>query len=92
MGIQGKKLNAKRWGATRRLVLIRDGYRCKSCAKAGRLEVDHIRPLARGGDPWALDNLQALCRQCHFAKTRKEQGHDVPQDRLDWQPSIKELL
>ena len=40
---------------------------CARCGDAAN-EVDHIRPLSRGGDH-ALENLQSLCRGCHHAKT-----------------------
>ena len=52
--------------------LERDGYRCRSCGRAGRLEADHVVPLERGGAPWELDNVQTLCRGCHIRKTRAE--------------------
>lgn len=74
ISIGHRKLDRKRWGATRRLILIRDGYRCTKCGKAGRLEVDHIRPLNKGGDPWDHSNLQTLCRGCHIEKTKSEQA------------------
>lgn len=38
------------------------------------LEWDHIIPLELGGDD-EIDNLQPLCRPCHRAKTRKDQGN-----------------
>ncbi|MDE2901758.1 MAG: HNH endonuclease signature motif containing protein, partial [Chloroflexota bacterium] len=72
LSIGHRKLNRKRWGVVRRLVLIRDGYKCRSCGRMGRLEVDHVRPLNKGGDAWDLGNLQTLCRGCHIAKTRRE--------------------
>ena len=65
-------LNRKRWAVVRLKVLDRDGWRCVLCSRAGRLEVDHIRPLALQGSKYALSNLQALCRGCHIAKTRAE--------------------
>ena len=45
-------------------VLERDGYRCRDCGRAGRLEVHHVKALHLGGtnDP---ANLLALCLQCH---------------------------
>ena len=46
-------LNARRWEAVRRTVFERDGWRCRKCGRAGRLEVDHVVPLKRGGDRWA---------------------------------------
>ena len=61
-----------RWRLVRKVVLARDGWRCRKCGKPGRLEVDHIVPLHKGCDPWARDNLQVLCRSCHFKKTASE--------------------
>lgn len=55
----------------RRMIFDRDGWRCKKCGKAGRLELDHITPLECGGAHEA-GNLQTLCRGCHIAKTRAE--------------------
>ena len=34
------------------------------------MEVDHVRPLHKGGAWYDLANLQCLCFQCHVAKTR----------------------
>ena len=50
-------------------VLKRDGYRYCNCGTAGRLEIDHKRPLSQGGEKYALENLQALCPNCHRKKT-----------------------
>lgn len=43
----------------------RDDWRCVQCGKAGRLECDHIVPLADGGTD-DLANLRTLCRDCHI--------------------------
>ena len=64
--------NPRRWAVVRRAVLDRDGWRCVKCGKAGRLEVDHVVPIVRGGDWWAAEGLQALCRGCHINKSRRE--------------------
>ena len=72
MGRARIRLNQSRWLHVRRVVLERDGYRCRECGKAARLEVDHRTALADGGQPWDLDNLQALCSPCHFGKTALE--------------------
>ena len=86
------RVNPKRWAQVRRQVLERDGYRCRCCGRAGRLEVDHIRPLHKGGDPWSLDNLQTLARGCHIAKTRREnQRTPTPAERA-WASLVNELL
>lgn len=34
------------------------------------IEIDHVVPVALGGDVLGLENLQALCRDCHIAKTK----------------------
>ncbi len=35
-------------------------------------ETDHRVPMSRGGAPLDWQNLQALCKSCHSAKTRRE--------------------
>jgi len=58
------------------------------------LEVDHITPLEDGGEAYALSNLQALCRECHIAKTRAEnlaRRSEVPAVRK-WRDLVAELL
>ena len=58
----------------RERIILRDGAACKKCGKmVGRLEVDHIVPLAVGGSNSDL-NLQLLCAfPCHRNKTLKEE-------------------
>ena len=46
------------------------GWRC-ACGAAGRLEAHHIEPLDAGGDPYALDNLEIVCRACHIDRHRR---------------------
>jgi 5-methylcytosine-specific restriction endonuclease McrA len=36
--------------------------------------LDHIRPIAMGGDQWARDNLQVLCEKCNKIKTARDMG------------------
>ena len=87
------RLHAKRWAATRRFVFERDGWRCVSCGRAGRLECDHIRPLERSPqqNPYDVNGLQALCRGCHIAKTSRENTRPDPQ-RDAWQRLIQEMI
>lgn len=63
------------WVKLRKLALERDKYQCQECKRNGRVtpaqDVDHILNKASGGDD-ALSNLQALCRDCHVAKTQRE--------------------
>lgn len=63
------------WERLRRQVLERDEGLCVPCTAAGRVtpatEVDHVTPKAQGGTD-DLENLQAICRPCHLAKTARE--------------------
>ena len=84
-------VGSRRWARVRRVVLERDGYRCRACGKAGRLEVDHIRGLELQGLPWELGNLQTLCRGCHIRKTRRENRRPPSPDEQRWQRLVGEL-
>lgn len=61
----------------RNRVFERDGWLCVCCAADGRTtvatEVDHILPLHKGGTD-DLENLQALCGECHARKTARDMG------------------
>ena len=82
-----KKLyKTRRWKLLRLRVFERDGWRCVKCGKAGRLECDHIRPLAESGDPWDMSNLRTLCRGCHIDRGRRKLAF-----RGDWDAFVKEL-
>lgn len=65
------------WDRLRKIVMERDQYLCKcaECRAENRLrpatEVDHVVPKAQGGTD-ALDNLQAINRDCHRRKTVAE--------------------
>ena len=48
------------------MALDRDGWRCQTCGRAGRLEVHHLKSLDHGGKPFELDNLRTLCREHHI--------------------------
>ncbi len=56
-------------------VMRRDNGLCQVCKSRGILspaqEVDHIVNIAEGGSD-SFDNLQAICIECHRAKTNKE--------------------
>jgi 5-methylcytosine-specific restriction endonuclease McrA len=71
----------------RRLVLLEQEGKCAHCGKeipasrspGGRREsdpwiMDHIRPIAMGGDQWATKNLQVLCARCNRIKTARDMG------------------
>lgn len=84
-----------RWERTRRAVFERAGWRCEGCGRAGRLECDHIVPLARDPlrDPFDMGNLQALCRPCHRAKTAGERKRrPEPAGAAGWKRLVAEEL
>ncbi|HEY2954716.1 MAG TPA: HNH endonuclease, partial [Candidatus Eisenbacteria bacterium] len=66
--------------AVRRAVHERDGGRCafvsdagKRCAATRFLEIDHIEPVARGGEA-TLENLRLLCRAHNQYAAEREFG------------------
>jgi 5-methylcytosine-specific restriction protein A len=61
----------KKWQTTRLRKLAMNPI-CEACDKELAVEVDHIVPLNRGGDPYAFENLSSLCSPCHWAKTARE--------------------
>ena len=74
---RARKLGKRAQAISKRTVFERDGWRCKHCGRRVRPDysinhdlyphLDHIIPLARGGDhTWA--NVQLLCRACNIAK------------------------
>ena len=85
------RLDRRRWLHVRRLALERAGWRSELSGRAGVLEVDHRIPIARGGDPYNLDNLQVLTRAEHVAKTRRENERPDPA-RAKWRALVAELL
>ena len=63
----------------RALVGARGGARCARCGSlvlADVVDVDHVQPLALGGED-TDGNVQPLCHGCHLTKT----GEDFPTDR-----------
>lgn len=43
------------------------GNKCACCGAIGKLEIDHILPISRGGTN-TIDNIQPLCRHCNASK------------------------
>ena len=55
------------WRRVRLLVFERDGYRCRCCGKAGRLECDHIVPLdSWKGDPLDMRQSAVACAELPY--------------------------
>lgn len=72
---------SREWARVRRRALERDGYRCRSCGKPGRLEVHHLEKVSRNNQSiwYAIEGLVSLCRGCHFAQP----GHKRHR-KADW--------
>lgn len=69
-------MDMARWAKVRAEVVIERGGRCQDCGATHPLEVHHVRPLAKGGAPYAKSNLRLLCKFCHAhvgdTKSRKD--------------------
>ena len=89
MGQVGR-LNRRQWALVRRMALERDGWRCRTCGKAGRLEVDHVKPLFQGGEPFELGNLSSQCRDCHKKKSTQENGGGPGPERMAWKAYLED--
>ena len=85
-------IGTPRWKRVRAKILDRDGWRCVKCGQAGKLEVDHVVSISKGGDPWEPVNLQALCRGCHIAKTRQENRKPLSPEVEAWAQLVADLL
>ena len=82
----------KGWPSFRRSILERDRYRCRRCGRAGRLEVDHVIPVDKGGAVLDPANAQTLCRGCHIAKTRAENRKPLSPERAAWRDLVAEMV
>ena len=96
MGMNGRAgyhvYRSARWQALRLQAKRRDGWRCVQCGAAGRLEVDHVRPVREAPESaFDLANLQCLCPTCHGRKTAIELGSaPLDQQRQRWRDFLHE--
>lgn len=69
--IRRLEIMSEEWAALRLAVFKRDNFTCTYCGASGvRLQCDHIRPVARGGDS-TMGNLTTACVTCNQAKGSK---------------------
>ncbi len=54
------------WRKTRAAYLALAGRTCEGCDGALVVDVHHLHPVARGGDPYSFDNLMGVCKDCHY--------------------------
>ena len=94
MSRRHRQIAGARWEATRRAVFERDGWRCTSCGRVGRLECDHVTPLEREPeqDPFDMNGLQTLCRSCHLAKTASENRKPETPGMSAWRALVNDML
>ena len=85
-------MSGPRWAAARLKALERDGWRCRKCGRAGRLEVDHVKPRVFGGAVYELSNLMTLCRDCHIAKTRADFNLPPTPKRDKWRKLVRDMV
>lgn len=65
---RGGRPAAEEWEQLRDFVFRRDDFTCSYCGnRGGRLECDHIDPVARGGSN-GVDNLTTACFNCNRSK------------------------
>ena len=67
MALSNKAIGSGKWKKLRITILDRDGWQCAICNKPAHT-VDHIIPRVKGGDMWAPDNLQSMCKSCNSSK------------------------
>ena len=86
-------IRGAQWERVRRYAIVDAGRKCQRCGRAGRLEVHHRVPIAKGGAPFHPWNLEVICRRCHFDAHREEsrqRGRERPVKRemdparLEW--------
>ena len=68
MNIAVQKGMDKNMPPRRILAVLTGKNKCAECGKGGKLTVDHILPLSRGGNN-KLENLQLMCEQCNKTKS-----------------------
>ncbi|XVF06233.1 hypothetical protein REPUB_Repub06bG0030000 [Reevesia pubescens] len=55
---------------SRKNVLFRDNFTCQYCSAPENLTIDHVLPVARGGE-WKWENLVTACAKCNSKKGHK---------------------
>ena len=62
--------NSSQWKKTRKRIIARDQGICAYCGVEGATTVDHVVPVARGGDD-SESNLVCACVSCNTSKGKK---------------------
>lgn len=64
-----KRRRVKR-SLSRKNIFFRDNFICQYCSSTENLTIDHIVPIARGGE-WTWENLVTACSRCNSRKGQK---------------------
>lgn len=64
--IQSRYISAR----TKQELYNRDNGICQECGNEWDIEIDHVKPVSKGGDS-SIDNLQLLCKPCNRKKRDK---------------------
>ena len=59
------------------------GNKCLKCGKKGKMTIDHINPLSKGGNNIA-SNIQPLCHSCNSGKCDKNIDYRPDAGPLRW--------
>lgn len=83
------KSRAAMWGVENTLtfeevetLILRDGCKCAMCDSVEFLQLEHLRPISRGGSN-SIDNICLLCRDCNFSK-----GARMPLEWIASRPAL----
>ncbi|XP_073271167.1 uncharacterized protein [Primulina huaijiensis] len=68
--LQVLKRRKVRRSLSRKNILCRDYFTCQYCDSAENLTIDHVLPMARGGE-WTWENLVTACVKCNSKKGQK---------------------
>ncbi|XP_059647306.1 uncharacterized protein LOC132293726 isoform X2 [Cornus florida] len=55
---------------SRKNIFFRDSFTCQYCSSRENLTIDHVLPVARGGQ-WTWENLVTACAKCNSKKGQK---------------------
>jgi 5-methylcytosine-specific restriction endonuclease McrA len=69
-----EKVDGVQWRALRLVVLSEEPYCAQPGCRRPATEVDHIRPLSRGGDAYDRSNLRAICKSHNSSKGSRMLG------------------
>lgn len=68
--LQVVKRRKVRRSLSRKNILCRDYFTCQYCDSTENLTIDHVLPIARGGE-WTWENLVTACVKCNSKKGQK---------------------